>query len=96
MITHVHVEPAHESDTNALIPAIESSKERSLAPEELLADTLYGSDENCQEAGKLGVEVISPAKGNKEEESISCSDFKVNEKDEVFSCPRVMNPLREK
>jgi len=55
LITHVEVEPAHESDANALIPAIESSKERGLAPEELLADSLYGSDENCQEAAKLGV-----------------------------------------
>jgi len=54
LITHVEVEPAHESDANALIPAIESSKKRGLAPEKLLADTLYGGDENCQEAKELG------------------------------------------
>ena len=48
LITYVHVEPAHESDATALIPAIESSKERGLAPEELLADSLYGSDENLR------------------------------------------------
>ena len=63
MITHIRVEPAHESDADALILATESSKERGLAPEELLADTLYGSDENSQKAEKLGVEVVSPAKG---------------------------------
>ena len=96
LITHVHVEPAHESDANALIPAIESSKERSLAPEELLADTLYGSDENCQEAAKLGVEVISPAKGNKEEGRISLLDFEVNEKGEVVSCPQGHKPVKKK
>ena len=96
LITHVQVEPAHESDANALIPAIESSKERGLAPEELLADTLYGSDENCQEAAKLGVEVISPAKGNKEEGSISLSDFEVNEKGEVVSCPQGHEPIKRK
>jgi len=95
LITHVEVEPAHESDANALIPAIESSKERSLAPEELLADTLYGSDENCQEAEKLGVEVISPAKGAKEE-GISLSDFEVNEKDEVVSCPQGHEHVKRK
>lgn len=61
LITHVEVEPAHESDANALIPAIESSKERGLAPEGLLADSLYGSDENLQDAAQLGVEVISPS-----------------------------------
>jgi len=95
LITHVEVEPAHESDANALIPAIESSKERSLAPEELLADTLYGSDENCQEAEKLGVEVISPAKGAKEE-GISLSDFEVNEKGEVVSCPQGHEHVKRK
>jgi len=50
LITHVQADPAHESDANALIPAIESTKERGLAPEEVLADSLYGSDKNCQEA----------------------------------------------
>jgi len=95
LITHVEVEPAHESDANALIPAIESSKERGLAPEELLADTLYGGDENCQEAKELGVEVISPAKGAKEE-GITLSDFKVNEKGDVVSCPQGHVPVRRK
>jgi len=96
LITHIEVEPAHESDANALIPAIESSKERGLAPEKLLADTLYGSDENCQEAEKLGVEIISPAKGNKEEGNISLSDFEVNEKGEVVSCPQGHEPAERK
>lgn len=98
LITHIEVEPAHESDANALIPAIESSKERGLAPEELLADTLYGSDENCQKAEKLGVEVVSPAKSNKEEDekSITLSDFEVSEKGDVVSCPRGHVPVRSK
>jgi len=95
LITHIEVEPAHESDANALMPAIESSKERGLAPVELLADTLYGSDENCKEAEKLSVEVISPAKGAKEE-GISLSDFEVNEKGDVVSCPQGHTPVRTK
>jgi len=96
LITHVDVEPAHESDANTLIPAIESSKERGLAPEELLADSLYGSDENVQEAAQLGVEVISPAMGSKEEGGISCSDFDVSEKGDVVSCPQGHVPVRTK
>ena len=95
MITYIEVEPAHESDANDLIPAIKSSKEHDLAPEELLADTLYGSDENCQEAEKLGVGVVSPAKGAKEE-GISLSDFEVNEKGEVVSCPQAHTPVNAK
>jgi len=98
LITHVEVEPAHESDAHALLPALESSKQRGLAPEELLADTLYGSDENCQEAAQLGVEVISPAKSNKEKQDgdISRSDFELNEKGEVVSCPQGHVPVRTK
>jgi hypothetical protein len=96
LITHVAVEPAHESDANALIPAIESSKQRGLAPEELLADSLYGSDENLQDAAQLGVEVISPAMGSKEEGGISCSDFGVSEKGEVVSCPQGHEPIKRK
>ena len=98
LITHIEVEPAHESDANALIPAIESSKERGLDPEEVLADTLYGSDENSQKAEKLGVEVVSPAKSTKgkEESSITLSDFEVSEKGDVVSCPQGHAPVRTK
>jgi hypothetical protein len=53
LITHVEVESAHVSDVHALIPALESTKERGLAPEEVLADSLYGSDENSEKARRL-------------------------------------------
>ena len=96
LITHVEVEPAHESDANALIPAIESSKKRGLAPEKLLADSLYGGDENCQEAKELGVEVISPAKSTKEKDSITLSDFEINEKGNIVSCPQGHTPVKRK
>jgi len=95
LITHIEVEPAHKSDANALIPAIESSKEHGLAPEELLADTLYGSDENCQKAESLGIEVVSPAK-SKEKDGITLSDFKVSEKRHVVSCPQGQIPVKTK
>jgi hypothetical protein len=96
LITHVHVEPAHESDAHALIPAIESSKQRGLAPEELLADALYGGDENCQKAAQQGVELISPTKGTKEKGGISLSDFALNEQGEVVSCPQAHMPVKTK
>jgi hypothetical protein len=96
LITHVHVEPAHESDAHALIPAIESSKKRSLAPDKLLADTLYDGDENVQEAKELGIEVISPAKSTKEKDGITLSDFNVNEKGAIVSCPQGHVPVKRK
>lgn len=96
LITHVEVEPAHESDANAMIAAIESTKERGLAPEELLTDSLYGSDENCQEAKQMGVEVVAPVMGSKKEDAISLSDFEVSEKGDVISCSQGRALVRTK
>jgi len=96
LITHVQVDPAHESDANALIPAIESTKKRGLEPEELLADALYGSDENCQEVKVLGVDVVAPTMGSKQESSISLSDFESTEKGIVTSCPQGYEPIKTK
>jgi hypothetical protein len=95
LITQIEVEPAHHSDANALIPTIKSSKERGLAPKEVLADALYGSDENCQRSAKLGVEVVAPAKC-KDKEGITLSDFAVSEKGDVVSCPQGHTPVRTK
>jgi hypothetical protein len=61
VITYVEVEPAHVSDAHALIPALQSTQERECAPEAILGDSLYGSDENIETAAELGVEVIAPA-----------------------------------
>ena len=96
LITYVHVEPAHESDAHALLPAIESTQDRELAPDEVLGDTLYGGDENCQKAAQLGVELISPAKSTTEKDGITLSDFNVNEKGDVISCPQGQVPVMRK
>jgi hypothetical protein len=96
LITYVHVEPACESDAHALIPALESTQDRELAPDELLGDTLYGSDENCQKAHKLGVEVISPTKSIKEHDRITLSDFDLNQRGELVSCPQGQAPVLTK
>jgi hypothetical protein len=39
LITHVEVEPSHNSDAHALIPAIEYVKEQNMMPEVVLADS---------------------------------------------------------
>ncbi|MCK5915895.1 MAG: transposase, partial [Deltaproteobacteria bacterium] len=86
LITHVSVEAAHESDANALLPAIEDTKKRNMAPTELLADTLYGSDENIETAKEMGVEVVAPAMGTREQ-AITLADFQFSETDEITACP---------
>jgi hypothetical protein len=60
LITHVAVAPAYESDTQALLPALEDTQARELGPEELLADTPYGSDDNCQQAAALKWRLLPP------------------------------------
>jgi hypothetical protein len=96
LITHVEVEKACESDAQALIPAIESTQKRELGPQELEADALYGSDENCESAESMGVELVAPAMGNTEKSAVSLSQFEFSQKGHVLSCPQGQKPLTVK
>ena len=97
LITYVEVEPASKSDAQALLPAIEATLEKDLAPEQVQADTLYGSDENCCEAEQLGVELISPAPGSEKREAGNLSDFQFRADGHVDKCPAGHEPaLRKK
>jgi len=96
LITHVEVESAHVSDVHALIPALESTKERGLAPQEVLADSLYGSDENSEKAKDLGVLVISPVMGTLKEETLSLADFPQTDKGKIATCPQGHAPVKFK
>ena len=95
LITHVKVEAAHKSDANALLPAIADATRRELAPTELLADSLYGSDDNMEKAKELGVAVISPAMGSAPD-GLSLADFSFRDADEISACPQGQKPLRIK
>jgi len=94
LITHVAVEAAHEHDAHALIPAIEDAAEHGFAPKEVLADSLYGSDENVQNATLLGVEVISPVLGASNEEKLGLDEFQMSDDKTVISCPQGNMPER--
>jgi hypothetical protein len=96
LISHVEVEPAHKSDAHALIPAIESVKERDLSPQELLADSLYGSDENSQGAKRKDVELIAPVMGAQKQKGVCLSDFKVSENGLISVCPQGQHPVKTK
>lgn len=95
LITHIKVEAANESDSNALLPAIEDAGKRDLAPTELLADTLYGSDDNVETAKELGITVISPVMGAKES-ATGLADFTFNETDQITACPELQPPTKTK
>jgi len=96
LITHVHVESAHQSDVHALIPALEATAERGLEPQEVLADSLYGSDENCEAAKTMGVEVVSPVMGAPTEKVLLLADFEFAESGKVLQCPQGYAPVKVK
>ena len=94
LITHVEVEAACIGDVHALIPALESTKERELVPAVLLADSLYGSDDNCERAQEMHVDVISPTMGTPKENTLSLSDFQQSEKGIITACPQGHAPVK--
>ncbi len=96
LITHVKVEPSHNSDANALIPAIESTEEQGLKPKELTADTLYGSDDNCERAKGHHVELIAPTMGTAKEDHLSLADFQFSPQGKIVACPKGYAPVRVK
>lgn len=92
LITSVIVEPAHKHDAHATIPLIEATEKLGLKPEEVIADTPYGSDENCEKAKTMGVEVVSPVMGKLGEDSVPLTAFTMNSKNEITSCPEGCAP----
>jgi len=95
LITHVEVQPAHESDTEALIPALQKTQHRGCAPGELEADASYGSDENVQAAAALGVEVIAPVLGKKASK-VGLERFCFRKHGGVRACPLGHKPYENK
>lgn len=93
LITHVDLETACKSDCHALIPAIESTSARGLGPDEVLADSLYGHDENCEVAKEMEVAVVSPVMGTLKEGSIGLSEFSLSDMGVVIACPEGHTPV---
>ena len=94
LITHVAVETACESDANALVPAINDTKNRQQAPDELLADTLYGSDDNHQAAATDDVRLIAPVHKGNATNTNHLTGFAFNDDGYVIACPAGHEPMR--
>ncbi|MDA8179832.1 MAG: transposase [Deltaproteobacteria bacterium] len=93
LITHVEVEPANISDAHALLPAIEGATRLGLAPIEVLADSLYGSDKNVVAAAEAGVEVVSPVMGQTDESEVTMADFSFSDDSAIVACPQGHAPI---
>lgn len=64
LITSVLPQTAVESDANAVVPVLEHLKQTDRLPGELLADSLYGGDENVLAAAGEGIALVSPVSGS--------------------------------
>ncbi len=91
LITHVAVQTACEHDSHALPPAIADTKVRGIGPEKLLADTLYGSDNNDRIAKAANVELVSPTQKGRGKNDL-LSRFSFDENGLVTRCPAGHRP----
>jgi hypothetical protein len=92
LITHVAVEKACEHDSNALMPAIEDTEQRGLKPKTILADTLYGGDDNGELAKTHNVDLVSPT--FKKDNNRGLSSFRFDDQGRVTSCPAGHSPVK--
>ena len=97
LIAHIAVEPARKHDSKAVVPAIEDAEEKGVKPKELLADSLYGNDDNTQKAKRMGVDLISPIPvGASKLDRLHLSDFRLDGKNRVLVCPNNRQPISQK
>ena len=76
LITALVAQSASVRDNEALPEVLEQQQQSGLMPEEMTADTIYGSDVNVQLCAKNGVELISPVGGappSKDEPKHNCT-----------------------
>lgn len=96
LITYVKVEKASKSDTKALIPAIDDTQKRDLAPRQVTGDALYGSDGNFQEAKGKSVSLVAPTLGAELSAKMGLSAFVFAQNSKTLSCPAGHAPLISK
>ena len=93
MITHVAVTDACASDEHATMPVLEALEGRGQRPDELVADTAFGSGDNALHAERLGTELVSPVKGpqvdvEERPETVTEADFLVDARlEDPAICP---------
>ncbi len=95
LITHVAVDPLTMHDQDALKPALDDTDTRHIKPQELLADSHYGSTECLAHGDERCVEIVAPAmtaKGTKQGR-LTLEDFELNDDGRVLSCPAGQPPV---
>ena len=95
LILCVLPETAALSDGEAAAPVLEQLDASGLLPDELAADTAYGSDENVQTCAGQGVALVAPVPGKSPDaEQFTLADFVIDETtEEVLQCPAGHAPI---
>ena len=96
LITHIATESADKSDAHALVPTVEATHNRGLGAEQVLAFSLYGSDENLCAAEAKGVELVAPAMGSTPQKALCLADFTQDDAGRISACPHGHSPLSER
>ena len=95
LITHMALGKMTVHDSKALLPALQDTKARGVAPEHMLADTHYGSTKCLAQAKAKGVTLLAPAmppKG-KGQGKLTLEDFDLNACGHIQRCPAGHTPL---
>lgn len=93
LITHVKVESADKHDSKALLPALKDTDRRHMSPNELLADSLYGCDENVTKAKQdFKTDVLAPVMGAKNK-GLNLEHFTIDIKNQITHCPQGNKPV---
>ena len=91
LITHVAVGEMTGHDKDAVLPALDDTAARGIAPEQLLGDTHYGVEENRAATARRNVELISPAQppagSCQNPPRLSLEQFILHPNGQVKQCP---------
>jgi hypothetical protein len=82
-------------DGHRLTPAIEDVQQRQVHPQQVLADTHYGSNENVQAMMEQGITLISPAmtaKGSLQGQ-LTLEQFELDDQGLITHCPAGHAPI---
>jgi hypothetical protein len=97
LITAALPQTASELDPEAVVPMLDQLEQAARLPEEMLADTLYTSDENVQAAEARGVDLVGPVPGRAPEagpETLTVDDFGWDDRGgTIDACPAGYQPM---
>ena len=94
LITHVAMNKMTVHDGHRLAPAIEDVRQRQVQPQQLLADTHYGSNQNMREMTEQGITLVSPAMSAKgsQQGQLTLEQFELDDQGLIIRCPAGHEP----